>query len=108
MTLMPGTVTLGGAASDTQVVPAMVVFGGAGGRSNEGRAAARRPERRLGVQRRRSLGLHRRRRQRAGSRAHCIGRAGRDRGRRTDAEHRAKEGGNTSRAALRLGRVTKA
>ena len=37
MTLMPGTVTQGGAASDTQVVPGMVVFGGAGGRSNEGR-----------------------------------------------------------------------
>ena len=37
MTLMPGTVTAGGAASDTQVVPGMVVFGGAGGRGNEGR-----------------------------------------------------------------------
>ena len=37
MTLMPGTVTQGGAASDTQVVPGMIVFGGTGGRSNEGR-----------------------------------------------------------------------
>ncbi len=37
MTLMPNTVTQGGAASNTQVAPNMVVFGGAGGRSNEGR-----------------------------------------------------------------------
>ena len=37
MQLMPNTVTQGGAATDTQVVPGMVVFGGAGGRSNEGR-----------------------------------------------------------------------
>ena len=37
MTLMPNTVVAAGAASDVQVVPGMVVFGGAGGRSNEGR-----------------------------------------------------------------------
>ena len=37
MQLMPGTVTATGAASDVQVVPGMVVFGSAGGRSNEGR-----------------------------------------------------------------------
>jgi len=37
MTLMPNTVVAGGAASDVQIVPGMVVFGGAGGRSNEGR-----------------------------------------------------------------------
>ena len=37
MTLMPNTVVATGAASDVQVVPGMVVFGGAGGRSNEGR-----------------------------------------------------------------------
>jgi hypothetical protein len=37
MTLMPNTVVQGGAASNAQVVPNMVVFGGAGGRSNEGR-----------------------------------------------------------------------
>src|SRR5262249_10220984 len=37
LTLMPGTGTFTGAASDTQVVPQMVVFGGAGGRTNEGR-----------------------------------------------------------------------
>ena len=37
MTLMPNTVVAGGAASDVQVVPGMVVFGGAGGRGNEGR-----------------------------------------------------------------------
>jgi hypothetical protein len=37
MQLMPNTVTQAGAATDTQVVPGMVVFGGAGGRSNEGR-----------------------------------------------------------------------
>ena len=35
--LMPNTITQAGAAMDTQVVPGMVVFGGAGGRSNEGR-----------------------------------------------------------------------
>ena len=35
--LMPNTITQAGAASNTQVVPGMVVFGGAGGRSNEGR-----------------------------------------------------------------------
>src|SRR5215208_3286462 len=39
MQLMPNTVTQGGAAMDTQVVPGMVVFGGAGGRSNEGRVS---------------------------------------------------------------------
>ena len=37
MTLMPNTVVAGGAASDVQVVPGMVVFGSAGGRGNEGR-----------------------------------------------------------------------
>jgi hypothetical protein len=37
MQLMPNTVTQAGAAMDTQVVPGMVIFGGAGGRSNEGR-----------------------------------------------------------------------
>ena len=37
MKLMPNTVVATGAASDVQVVPGMVVFGGAGGRSNEGR-----------------------------------------------------------------------
>ena len=37
MQLMPNTVTQAGAAMDTQVVPGMVVFGGAGGRTNEGR-----------------------------------------------------------------------
>jgi hypothetical protein len=31
MQLMPNTVTQAGAAMDTQVVPGMVVFGGAGG-----------------------------------------------------------------------------
>jgi len=35
--LMPNTITQTGNAMDTQVVPGMVVFGGAGGRSNEGR-----------------------------------------------------------------------
>ena len=37
MMLMPNTVVQGGAASNAQVVPNMVVFGGAGGRTNEGR-----------------------------------------------------------------------
>src|SRR3954464_3019465 len=37
MTLMPNTVVAGGAASDVQVVPGMVVFGSSGGRGNEGR-----------------------------------------------------------------------
>ncbi|HEY7174717.1 MAG TPA: hypothetical protein VH442_07360, partial [Micromonosporaceae bacterium] len=37
MTLMPNTVIAAGGASDVQVVPGMVVFGGAGGRGNEGR-----------------------------------------------------------------------
>ena len=37
MQLMPNTVTQAGSAMDTQVVPGMVVFGGGGGRSNEGR-----------------------------------------------------------------------
>jgi hypothetical protein len=37
MQLMPNVVTQAGGAMDTQVVPGMVVFGGAGGRSNEGR-----------------------------------------------------------------------
>lgn len=37
MQLMPNTVTQVGTATDTQVAPGMVVFGGAGGRTNEGR-----------------------------------------------------------------------
>jgi hypothetical protein len=37
MQLMPNTITQAGAASDIQIVPGMVVFGGSGGRSNEGR-----------------------------------------------------------------------
>jgi hypothetical protein len=37
MSLMPSTVTAAGSAMDVQVVPGMVVFGGAGGRGNEGR-----------------------------------------------------------------------
>jgi hypothetical protein len=37
MQLMPNAVTQAGAATDVQVVPGMVVFGGAGGRANEGR-----------------------------------------------------------------------
>jgi hypothetical protein len=37
MQLMPNTVTAAGSATDVQVVPGMVVFGGAGGRGNEGR-----------------------------------------------------------------------
>ena len=37
MTLMPNTVLQGGASADVQVLPGMLVFGGAGGRSNEGR-----------------------------------------------------------------------
>jgi hypothetical protein len=37
MQLMPNAVTQAGAATDVQVVPGMVVFGGAGGRTNEGR-----------------------------------------------------------------------
>jgi hypothetical protein len=37
MQLMPNTITQAGAASDVQIVPGMVVFGGNGGRSNEGR-----------------------------------------------------------------------
>ena len=41
MQLMPGHRDARAARrSDTQVVPGMVVFGGAGGRGNEGRAAA--------------------------------------------------------------------
>ena len=37
MQLMPNTITQAGGASDVQIVPGMVVFGGAGGRNNEGR-----------------------------------------------------------------------
>ena len=37
MQLMPNTVTAAGSASDVQTTPGMVVFGGSGGRSNEGR-----------------------------------------------------------------------
>src|SRR5688572_2230586 len=39
MQLMPNTVTAAGGAMDTQIVPGMVVFGGAGGRGNEGRVS---------------------------------------------------------------------
>ncbi len=37
MVLMPAIITQSGASADVQVTPGMVVFGGAGGRSNEGR-----------------------------------------------------------------------
>jgi hypothetical protein len=37
MQLMPNTITQGGGAADVQTVPGMVVFGGSGGRNNEGR-----------------------------------------------------------------------
>ena len=37
MQLMPNTVTQAGSSSDVQTAPGMVVFGGSGGRSNEGR-----------------------------------------------------------------------
>jgi hypothetical protein len=37
MQLMPNTITQAGSSSDVQTVPGMVVFGGSGGRSNEGR-----------------------------------------------------------------------
>ena len=37
MVLMPSIITQAGANADVQVTPGMVVFGGAGGRSNEGR-----------------------------------------------------------------------
>ena len=49
MQLMPNTITQGGAAGDVQTVPGMVVFGGFGGRSNEGRVNVdRSEERRVG------------------------------------------------------------
>ena len=35
--LIPGIVTTGGGPTDVQVTPQMTVFGGAGGRNNEGR-----------------------------------------------------------------------
>jgi hypothetical protein len=35
--LIPGIVTIGGSPADVQVTPQMTVFGGAGGRNNEGR-----------------------------------------------------------------------
>ena len=35
--LIPGIVTIGGGPTDIQVTPQMTVFGGAGGRNNEGR-----------------------------------------------------------------------
>jgi hypothetical protein len=37
MVLMPSTITQAGTSADVQVTPGMVVFGGAGGRNNEGR-----------------------------------------------------------------------
>ncbi len=37
MVLMPSVITQSGSTADVQVTPGMVVFGGAGGRSNEGR-----------------------------------------------------------------------
>src|SRR6516165_5511076 len=37
MVLMPSVITQSGTSADVQVTPGMVVFGGAGGRNNEGR-----------------------------------------------------------------------
>ena len=92
MTLMPNVVTASGAE---QTVPGMVVFGGAGGRSQRGTPPAGRPERRFRVRRRRRVRVHPRRRERAGDLDGLVGRPRRSRSRRPDDEHRAERGGNT-------------
>ncbi len=56
----------------------MRIFYSHGGRGNEGRAYGGRPQRRLGVQRRRRVGLHHRHRQLAGNAADALGRARRE------------------------------
>ena len=60
MVLMPGTITQAGTSADVQVTPGMVVFGGAGGRNNEGRLLGGRFEHGRFAQRRGRLGLQRR------------------------------------------------
>ena len=89
MTLMPNVVT---ASGSEQTVPGMVVFGGAGGRSQRGTPPARRPERRFRVRRRRRVRVHPRRRERAGNLDGLVGRPRRSRSRRPDDEHRAERG----------------
>jgi hypothetical protein len=83
--LIPNSVNQAGAPTDVQVVPGMVVFGGFGGRSNEGRV-----KRRLGIQRRGCVVVHRGRRQRARDRDEHDRRPRRH-GRRRSSTERAAE-----------------
>ena len=90
--LIPGIVDSGRQrAADIQVTPQMTVFGGAGGRSNEGRMQVDGLNTGAGAQRRRRVDLRRRHLERAGSRDDDLGRPRRSRSRRPDAEHRPEE-----------------
>ena len=95
MQLIPSLITQASftpGARDVQVTPGMSVFGGAGGRENEGRLQVDGISIGRAGQRRRRLRLHRRRHQRAGGGVHDVGRSGRSRSRRADDEHRAEDG----------------
>ena len=67
MLLIPSMVVSGGGNSNVQLSPGMIVFGGRGGRGNEGQSQIGRPRHRRRDQRRRRLRL-RPARERAGSR----------------------------------------
>jgi hypothetical protein len=86
--LIPGIITTGGGPTDVQVTPQMTVFGGAGGRNNEGR---RRSQYRRRARRQRRVDVRRGHFQRAGSRDDHLGRSGRGGGGWSDAEHHSEE-----------------
>ena len=89
MVLIPSMVQSGGGVPNVQLSPGMVVFGGRGGRGNEGRAQVDGLEHRRLAQRRRRLRVPAGRRERGGDRDHDRGRPRRNRGGRPDDQHRA-------------------
>ena len=83
MLLIPSMVVSGGGNPNVQLSPGMIVFGGRGGRGNEGQSQIGRPRHRRRHQRRRRVGL-RPARDRAGSRDDDRRRPGRSGGGRAD------------------------
>ena len=98
MTLMPNVVDP--PAARRQTVPGMVVFGGAGGRSNEGRLQLDGLSVGLRVRRRRRVRVHPGCRERAGNHDGLVGRPRRSRSRRPHDEHRAERGRQHARRSI--------
>ena len=97
--LMPNSINQAGAPTDVQMVPGMVVFGGFGGRSNEGRVNVDGISVGLRLQRRRRVVVHHRRRQRARDSDDRVRRPRRDRRRRPGAQRAAERRRQLDRTA---------